>query len=94
MCKEKITRVREHILGGACTEEQRGRYVVVNLYPLFPVPEKAINPVTDAWVNIHIQLYIKQFNWVYCIECRTEIHEQNAGICICRLKMVQNVINC
>ena len=62
-------------MGCACTEEQRGGCVIVDFHLLLPVPEKAVNPVTDAWVNVHAQSFIEKFGRVYCVECR-------AGMCL------------
>ena len=41
--------------GCACTEEERGGCGIFDLHLLLPVPEKAVNPVTDAWVDVHVQ---------------------------------------
>ena len=40
-------------MGCACTEEERGGCGIFDLHLLLPVPEKAVNPVTDAWVDVH-----------------------------------------
>lgn len=42
-------------LWSACTEGQRGRYVVADFHPLLPVVKEAVDPVADAWVDFHIQ---------------------------------------
>ena len=33
----------------------RGEDVLLLIDPLLPVPEETVNPVTDAWVDVHVQ---------------------------------------